>query len=164
MWRANIIPFSMKKEDPMPDRRAIKRADTAIPITIKLVGTPVLPPPIAVETANISPRGLSIVIKIKIKLEDGRLSIQGGEDSLQLVQYLLLDNRMLKLEINILPQGESIRAIGKVKWYERSVKEGAYYVKAGILIEEMEQEHKGEWLEFLDTIHQFLACLEPRKG
>ena len=148
----------------MSERRKTKRADASIPLTIKLLGTALSPPPIAVETANISPQGLSIVIEIKIKVTQGRFAVREDKASLQLVQYLLLSNKRLQLELNILPLGKSIQATGKVKWYDRSLGEESYSVRAGILIEEMEQEHKGEWLEFLDTIHQFLACLEPRKG
>ena len=148
----------------MSERRKAKRADTTIPLMIKLLETAASPPPITVETANISPQGLSIVIKIKINVEQGRLVVQEEEASLQMVQYLLLSNKRLKLELNILPQGKSIQATGKVKWYDRSLSKGFYVVRAGILIEEMEQEHKEEWLEFLGTIYQFLLSLGHSEG
>ena len=149
----------------MPDRRAIRRAETAIPLTIKLLGIAASPPPITVETANISPQGLSIVIKVKIEADRGRLSIQeNGKNAAKIAKYLLLDNRTLALGINILPQGRSIKAMGKVKWYNRSFSKGLYSVKAGILIEKIEREHKKEWLEFLAAIYRFLECLELKKG
>ena len=147
----------------MLERREAKRVDTAIPLTIKLLGSSLSPPPIAVETDNISPQGLSIVIKIKTRLENGRLAIEGGESAQKLVKYLLLDNKQLDLGINILPQGGSIHARGKVRWCYRNVQEGCYYVKAGVLIEQMDSEHKEEWSEFLRTIYQFLACLNPQE-
>ena len=164
MWRANPISLLREEKKPIPDRRAIKRADVAIPLTIKLIGIAASPPPITVETANISPQGLSIVINLETRFEHGRLSIQGGEDSIRMAQYLLLDNRTLALGINILPQGRSIKAMGKVKWYNRSFSKGLYSVKAGILIEKIEREHKKEWLEFLAAIYRFLECLELKKG
>jgi hypothetical protein len=146
----------------MLERRAIKRVDTAIPLTVKLLGTPVSPPPISVETDNISPKGLSIVIKIRTRSENGRLLIQeDGENAQKMAKYLLLDNKTLQLGINILPQGRSIRVTGKVKWCYRNLVEGCYYVKAGVVIEEIEREHKKEWLEFLKAVYQFLTCLEP---
>jgi hypothetical protein len=149
----------------MFERRAIKRVDTPIPLTIKLSGTPVSPPPITVETDNISPKGLSIVIRIRTKSENGRLSIQeGGENAQKMAKYLLLDDKTLQLGINILPQGRSIRATGRVKWCYRNLVEGCYYVKAGVVIEEIEREHKKEWLEFLKVVYQFLTFLEPRAG
>jgi hypothetical protein len=148
----------------MRERREARRVDTAIPLTITLLGTPLSPPPIAVETGDISPQGLSIVIKIKTRLEQGRLVIEGGENSKKMVKYLLLDNKQLALRITILPQGESINAIGKVRWCYRNVQEGCYYVRAGVLIEEMDGGHRERWLEFLRATYQFLASLEPREG
>ena len=148
----------------MHERREIKRADAAIPLTIKLTGTSIPPPPITVETDDISPQGLSIIIKIKIKLHNGRLSIQEKVDnSTRMVKYLLLDNKSLRLGINILPHGRSIQAMGKVRWYDRSLSKESYSVRAGIFIEKIEREHKKEWLEFLAAVYQFVACLEPRK-
>jgi hypothetical protein len=140
------------------ERRHTERMLAAIPLTIEIVETPIPPPPITVETADISLEGLSIVIKIKTKSEHGRLSIQEGENP-KMVKYLLLDNKKLKLAINILPHGGSIPAIGTVKCCYRSLSEGCYYVKAGICIEEMKREYKEKWLEFLKTIYQFLASL-----
>jgi hypothetical protein len=145
----------------MRERREARRLDTAIPITITLMGTPLSAPPIIVETEDISPRGLSVVIRIKTRREQGRLAIEGGETSKKMAKYLLLDNKQLALGINILPQGESIHAIGRVRWCHRNVQEGCYSVKAGILIEEMDSEHRERWLEFLRATYQFLASLEP---
>ena len=148
----------------MRERREARRVDTAIPLTIALLGTPLSPPPITVETGDISPQGLSIVIKIKTRLEQGHLVIEGGENSKKMVKYLLLDNKQLALRINVLPQGGSINAIGKVRWCYRNVQEGCYYVKAGVLIEEMDGRHRERWAEFLRASYQFLASLEPRAG
>jgi hypothetical protein len=165
MWRPSAIPFTKREEPPRPDRRFIKRADTAIPLTIKLVGAAIAPPPLMVETANISPRGVSVIIKIKIKVEHGRVSIhEEVENSAKMVKYLLLRDKIVALGINILPRGGSIDAMGRVKWYARSLSEGLYSVQAGILLDEIDRAHKREWLEFLTAIYQFLACLEPRRG
>jgi hypothetical protein len=153
---------SGQKEVLMRERREARRLDAVIPVTIALVGTPLSPPPIIVETEDISPQGLSVVIKIKTRLDQGRLVIEGGENSQKMVKYLLLDNKQLALGINILPRGESLHAIGKVQWCYRNVEEGCYYVKAGVLIEEMDGRHRERWLEFLRASYQFLASLEPR--
>ena len=145
----------------MRERRQDGRLGAAIPVSIALVGTPLSPPPITVETDDISPQGLSIVIKIKTRLEHGRLILEGGENSTKLVKYLLLDNKQLALGIGILPKGESIHALGKVRWCYRNVQEGCYYVKAGVLIEEIARGQREQWLEFLTASHQFLVSLEP---
>jgi hypothetical protein len=158
------MPFLKTEKNPQPERRTTKRADIAIPLTIKLIGTSVPPPPITVETDNISPQGLSIIIKIKTTLHNGRLSIQEkGDNSTRMVKYLLLENKLLGLGINILPQGRSILAMGKVRWFDRSLSKESYSVRAGIFIEKIERKYKKEWLEFLTAVYQFVACLEPRK-
>jgi hypothetical protein len=165
MWRASAIPFQKREEPPRPERRVITRVDAAIPLTIRLVGTAIAPPPLFVETANISPRGLSIVIRIRIKVKAGRVSIQEEvENSAKMVKYLLLRDRILGVGINILPQGGSIDAMGTVKWHVRSVSKGLYSVRAGILLDEIDWAHKREWFEFLTAVYQFLACLELRRG
>jgi hypothetical protein len=162
MGRSDPIRLSGIGASPMPERRLNKRADTAIPLTIKLLGISPPPPPITVETDNISFQGLAIAIKIKTQFEQGRFSVQGGEDSIKMAQYLLLENKRLELGINILPQGESIHAMGLVKWYNRWFRKGLYYVKAGLLLEEMKKDDKEEWLEFLKTIYYFLVGLGYR--
>lgn len=148
----------------MLERREAQRVHTAVPITVKLLGTALSPPPITVETEDISPQGLSLVIKIKTRLEQGRLAIEGGEEASKMVKYLLLDNKQLALDINILPQGGSLRATGTVRWSYRNVQEGSYYIKAGVAIEQMGREPRARWLEFLRTAYQFMACLEPNAG
>jgi hypothetical protein len=144
---------------PKDERRQTERLQTAIPLTIEIVGTPIPPAPITVETEDISLRGLSLVIKIKTKSQDGRLSIQEGEDP-KLVKYLMLDNKRLKMEIKILPQDKAISATGKVVWCYRNLRDDHYFVKVGISIEEMRREHKERWLEFLRAVYQFTAGLE----
>jgi hypothetical protein len=160
--RSDPIRVSGIGASPMPERRLNKRADTAIPLTIKLWGLSTPPPPITVETDNISFQGLSIAIKIKTQFEQGRFSIPGGEDSIKMAQYLLLENKRLELGINILPQGESIHAMGLVKWYNRWFRKGLYYLRAGVFLEEMEKKDKEEWLEFLKTIYHFMVGLGYR--
>jgi hypothetical protein len=162
MVRSDPMRLARIGPSPLPERRLNKRADTAIPLTIKLLGIPTPPPPITVETGNISFQGLSIAIKIKTRFEEGRFSIQGGEDSIKMAQYLLLDNKRLELGINILPQGKSIHAMGQVQWYNRWFRKGLYYVRAGVSIKEMEQGNKEAWLAFLKTIYQFLVGLGYR--
>ena len=140
----------MKSKNQEGERRKYKRLDIAIPTSIKLLGPVSSAPPIDVETDNISLEGLSIVIKIRLPSRRG--SIQEGEAPVKLVPYLLLDNKVLDLSINILPRGEGIKGIGQVKWYDRRLRENFYDVRAGIFIEEMRSEDRGKWLEFLRTV------------
>jgi hypothetical protein len=164
MWRPSPIPIAVTEKIPLPERRGLKRVHAAIPLTIQLVVDPVPPPPVRVETDDISPRGLSIAIPIQTQFEHGRFFIPGGEDSIRMAQYLLLDKKQLHVGINILPQGGSIEALGTVKWYTRSFDKGLYTVRAGVLIDHMEVEHTEEWLEFLAALSQFWTSLGPTRG
>jgi c-di-GMP-binding flagellar brake protein YcgR len=138
------------------ERRLAKRLDAAVPLTIRIVGAEQAGPPIAAETESISLKGLTIVIKIKAPLAQGRLAVNGqaGTD-----QYLFLANKRLQLEINVLPQGRGIPATGKVRWFKKDWKEGFYDVRAGVAIEEMEYRHKEAWAEFLTTIYRIQTSL-----
>jgi hypothetical protein len=164
MWRPSAIPITKTKKIPFPERRGGKRVHVAIPLTIQLVLNPVPPPPVSVETDTISPQGLSIIIPIQTQFERGRFFIPGGEDSIRMAQYLLLDDKQLNVGINILPQGRSIPALATVKWYTRSFDKGLYVVKAGVLINHMETKHTDAWLEFLTAISQFWNSLGPSRG
>ncbi len=141
----------------MRERRQEKRIETVIPVTITLLDTPIPPPPIDVETDNISPHGISIAFKIKTRMERGRILIDGDEDASKLVKYLLLENKMLALKFNILPKGGNLTATGSVRWCYRYIQENYYHVKAGIRIIKMEEEEKKRWQEFLSAVLHFRA-------
>jgi hypothetical protein len=155
--------MSMTKKIPPPERRGLKRVHAAIPLTIQLLGNPMPPPPVSVETDTISPQGVSIVIPIQTQFERGRFFIPGGEDSIRMAQYLLLHNKQLNVGINILPNGGSIPALGTVKWYRRSFNKGLYLVRAGIFIDQMEAEHSDQWMEFIITLSNFWSSLGPKE-
>jgi hypothetical protein len=146
----------------VPERRIINRVHTAIPLTINLVGEAGAPPPVTVQTADISPRGMSTVINIRIKEQDGRVSIhEETKGSAKMVKYLLSEDRIVGLGLHILPQGGSIHAMGTVKWHASSVNKRLYAVRVGMFLDEVERTHKKEWFEFLRAIYRHLACFYP---
>ena len=158
MRSAHRVPAT----EPVPERRIINRVHTAIPLTINLVGEDGVPPPITVQTANISPRGMSTVINIRIKEQDGRFSIhEETKGSVKMVKYLLSEDRIVGLGIHILPHGESIQAMGTVKWHASSVSKRLYAVRVGICLDEVDRAHKKEWFDFMRAIYQHLACFYP---
>jgi hypothetical protein len=138
------------------ERRKAKRLDAPIPVTIRIIGGIRSAPPITAETESISLKGLTIAIKILAPSVTGSASAGESKD---MTQYLFLSKKRLKLEIAILPRGKSIPAIGRVAWCDRSLRGDFYDVKAGILIEEMEYEHKEAWAEFLKTIYEIQKSL-----
>ena len=154
----------MQSENPVPltvtERRVINRVHTAIPVTVKLTGTSGAPPPVTVQTVDISPQGLSTLISIRIvKVEGEQVSIlEEVKNSTRLLKHLLVQDRIVGLGINILPQGKSIHAMGTVKWHARTLNEGLYAVRAGILLNEIDRAYKQEWFTFLRAIYEHLAC------
>jgi len=162
MWEPNPIPVT----ELVPERRAIDRVHTAIPVTINLVGTVGPPPPITVHTADISPRGVSTIIQLRIlKVADGKVSIhEEVKNSAKMVKHLLVEDRIVGLGIHILPRGGSVNAMGTVKWHARKLSEGLYSVRAGIALDEIDRADKREWFYFLRGIYEHLACFEPRRG
>ena len=148
--------------EPVPERRVINRVHTAIPLTINLVGEAGVLPPVTVQTANISPRGMSTTIKIRIREREGRVSIhEEAKDSVKMVKYLLSEDRIVGLGLHILPQGGSIHAMGTVKWHASSVSKRLYTVRMGIFLDEVDRAHKKAWFDFLRAIYQHLACFYP---
>jgi hypothetical protein len=155
--------------EPVPERRIINRVHTAIPVTIQLAEGVGAPPPVTVQTANISPRGMSTVINIRLKEQDGRVSIhEETKGSAKIVKYLLSEDRIVGLGIHILPEGGSIHAMGTVKWHASSVSKRLYAVRVGMFLNEVDRAHKKEWFDFLRAIYRHLACfyseLEDAKG
>jgi hypothetical protein len=161
MQRENPIPVA----EPVPERRGINRVHTAIPVTINIVGEAGAPPPVIVQTANISPRGIATIIRIGLRVHDGRVSIQEeARDVVKIVRYLLSVDRIVGVGINILPRGGSIDAMGTVKWHASRVSRQLYAVQTGIFLDEIDRAQKREWLYFLRGIYEHLAWFEPRTG
>jgi hypothetical protein len=105
---------------------------------------------------------MSTVINIRIKEQDGRFSIhEETKGSAKMVKYLLSEDRIVGLGIHILPHGESIQAMGTVKWHASSISKRLYAVRVGIFLDEVDRAHKKEWIDFMRAIYQHLACFYP---
>ncbi|MBN1253655.1 MAG: hypothetical protein JXA50_00055 [Deltaproteobacteria bacterium] len=165
MWRQNPITATENSEISQSERRVISRVHTAIPLTINFAGTMGAPPPVTVQTADISPKGLSTIITLRIvKVKDGQVLIQEEvKNSAKMIKYLLT-NRIVGLGIHILPQGGSVHAMGTVKWYARNVNDELYSLKAGIVLDEIDRADKREWFYFFRAIYEHLACFHREGG
>jgi hypothetical protein len=158
----------MQSENPIevtelvPERRGINRVHTAVPVTINIVGAAGPPPPVTVQTANISPRGIATIMKIRLKVQDGRVSIhEEAKDLAKIVKYLASEDRIVGLGIRILPKGGSIDALGTVKWHASLVSKELYAVRTGIFLDEIDRAQRKEWLYFLRAIYEHLTCFSP---
>jgi len=140
----------MKRKRRKVERRIFKRLKIPIPLSIRLLGATKYPQPINAKTRNVSPEGLSI--ELQVILKNGSLLIQEGEEPIKVIPFLVLNEKMLELDIKIPPEGENIGAIGRVIWYDFGSRGASYYFCVGIFLEKMEVEDRRKWEEFIKNI------------
>ena len=128
--------------------RKFRRLSTSIPLTVKLLGITKPPHAINAETGNVSRRGLSI--ELEVKLKNGSLLVQQGEEAIKLIPFLVLGEKLMELDIKMPPKGERVRATGRVRWYDFGSREKSYYFRAGILLEKIEDRKK--WEDFIRSL------------
>ena len=131
----------------MAKRRKFHRLLIPIPLTIRLLGIAKHLWPINVETKNVSRGGL--LIELEVKLKNGNLLIQQGEEPIKLIPFLVLNEKLVELDIKIPPRGEGVRATGRVRWYDFGSREKSYYFRAGIFMKEMEIGDRKRWENFI---------------
>jgi hypothetical protein len=133
----------------MSNRRRSKRLEIAVPVRIRLLGTGKHPPTIEIVTKNISPLGISI--ELQVNLTNGVFFIQEGEKPVNLIPYLVLENKEVELEVSLPPHEKKVRARGRVIWYDFGSGEVSYYFRAGILffLKQMDPEERKTWEEFV---------------
>lgn len=136
----------------MAKRRKFLRSFIPVPLTIRLLGLGKHSRSIHVETRNVSREGLSIELEVRFK--NGTLLIQQGEEPIKLFPFLVLNEKLVELDIEIPPRGERVRATGRVRWYDFGSKEESYYFRAGIFIEEIEIEDRIRWENFIKSVIQ----------
>jgi hypothetical protein len=134
----------------MIKRRKFHRLLIPVPLTIKLLGIARRSYPINAETTNVSREGL--LIELEVRLKNGSLLIQQGEETIKLIPFLVLNEKLVELEIEIPSKGERVRAIGRVRWYDFGSREETYYFRAGIFLEEMETEDRKRWEDFIKNV------------
>lgn len=132
----------------MFNHRKSKRVEMGIPLRIKLLGMSKQPPTIETVTRNISPLGISM--ELPVTLTDGVFFIQKGKQTINLIRYLVQENKAAELVIMIPPGEEKVRARGKIIWYNFGSREGefSYHFGAGILLTEMAVEDRKKWEVF----------------
>jgi len=128
--------------------RKFHRLSTSLPLTIRLLGVAKHPHPIHAETRNVSRKGLSV--ELEVKLKNGSLLIHQGDEAIKLIPFLVLRDKLMELDIKIPPGVERIKATGRVRWYDFGSKEKSYYFKVGILLEKIED--KKRWEDFIGKV------------
>jgi len=132
----------------MLSRRKSKRVEISVPLRINLLGIGKQPPTIETVTRNISPVGISM--NLPVTLTNGVFFIREGEQAINLIHYLVLENKEVEVEITIPPREEKIRAMGKIVWYDFGSREEevSYYFGAGILLKAMAADDRKTWEVF----------------
>ena len=128
--------------------RKFHRLSTSIPLTVRLLGVAKHPHPIHAETRNVSRKGLSV--ELEVKLKNGSFLIHQGGEAIKLIPFLVLSEKLVELDIKIPPRGERVIATGRVRWYDFGSKEESYYFRAGILLEKIEDKKK--WEDFIGKV------------
>jgi hypothetical protein len=135
----------------MVNQRRSKRSEIVIPLNIRLLGLGKHPPAIKAVTKNISPVGIST--ELQVGLTNGIFLFQEGAKPINLIPYLVLENKEVELEFTMPPQKEKISVRGRVVWYDFSSREGSDYFRAGIFLKEMEAKNRKKWEKFAqDTV------------
>jgi len=137
----------MKKKGWDIKRRKFTRLDLPVQLSIKFLGVARNAKPVNTESVNVSIEGF--LIELKVILKDGSLLIQEGGESIKLIPYLVLNEKVVELDITMPPKDEKIRARGRIIWYDFGSGESTYYFMAGIFLEEMGTEEKKKWDEFI---------------
>ena len=127
-----------------------KRLKIPVPLSIRLLGTTKSPQPFNAKTRNVSLEGLSV--ELPVILKNGSLLIQEGEEPIKLIPFLVLNQKAVELDIEIPPEGERIRAIGRVIWYDFGSRRALYYFCAGIFLEKMGVKDRKKWEEFVKNV------------
>ena len=140
----------MKRKGRKVERRIFKRLKIPIPLSMRLLGTTKHPQPINSKTSNVSVEGLSV--KLHVILKNGSLLIQEGEEPIKLIPFLVLNEKMVGLDMKIPPEGENIGAIGRVIWCDFGSRGASYYFCVGIFLERMKVEDRIKWEEFIKNI------------
>jgi hypothetical protein len=85
-------------------------------------------------------------------LKNGSLLIQEGEEPIKLIPFLVLNQKAVELDIEIPPEGERIRAIGRVIWYDFGSRRTSYFFRVGIFLGKMGVKDRKKWEEFVKNV------------
>ncbi|MBW2039281.1 MAG: PilZ domain-containing protein [Deltaproteobacteria bacterium] len=136
----------------MVEHRTFKRLEIPLLLRMKLLGTAKHDQPVKSQTKNVSLDGL--LIEVQVFLENDSLIIQKGDAPVKLGPFLVLNEKLVELDIWIPPKAQRIKAIGRVVWYDLCSRGTSYYFSAGISLEKMGAEDGKKWANFVSNIAQ----------
>ena len=134
----------------MPERRKFTRFDVPLSLNMKLLGTGKDTHPIKGQTRNVSLDGL--LIEAQVFLENDTLLVHKGEQPVKLDPFLVLNEKLVELDIKTPPLAHIIRATGRVMWYDLCARGSSYYFRAGIALEKLAVQDAERWTTFVTNI------------
>jgi hypothetical protein len=106
-------------------------------------------PPPTIETTTINVSSLGFSMQLQVNLFNGSLYIHEGEKPINLIPYLVLEEKEVSLELALPPHDEKIIGKGKVIWYDFGTQEDSYFFTAGILLEDIGSKDRKRWERFV---------------
>ena len=131
----------------MIEKRRFQRLDIPVQLRVKLLGVPQYTQYFKAQTKNVFLEGLLIEMQVFFQNDD--LLIQKGENPIKLDPFLVLNEKWAELYLLVPPMNETVRATGKVAWYEIGSRGTLYYCRMGISLEKMGVEDGKKWLNFV---------------
>jgi len=137
------------KRVPPPERRLFERIRVGIPLTLKFLHVPNDGVPIRTRTINVSFE--SILFELKVAIRKGGFCIQDNVQDLNLMPFLVLNEKMLELDVEISPREDPIHARGRVMWYDFGSRAATYVLQMIVYPEDMRPHDRARWKEFIAT-------------
>ena len=140
------------EENPRVEFCTFKRLKRPVALTVRLLGTPRHHEPITIETSHVSSEGLLLELKMVIKKGAFLVQDSNGNEVINLVPFLILNQKMVELDIKLPTCDEDLKAIGNIVGFDFGTKGASNFFKAGILLEEMAAEDRKHWETFVSTV------------
>ena len=134
----------------MQERRLYKRIKNEISVQLKLLGMPRSHTAVDAITGNVSHEGL--LIESDVFVHNHGFFLKAGEESISLMPFLILNEKMVDLSMVMPLGGDTIKAIGRVVWYDFTSKGASFHFEVGVLLEEMETTDWEKWNEFVSNV------------
>ena len=120
---------------------------TPIPVSIKFLGIPTYHTPVSAAAHYIS--AAAVVVDMDIMIKKGALSVRGGEESVNLIPFLFLNEKLLSVDIRVPRYQECCKGVGRLVWYDFGTRDAAPFFRAMISLEKMSVEARKEWEAFV---------------
>ncbi len=75
-------------------------------------------------------------------------------DGSHVISEAMEEEKRLRMELDLPPESERIRTMGRVIWYDLSPSGSPYRFRAGVYLTEMDENSREIWKRFLATLRK----------